>query len=84
MFLFRGITDEAVENRTMQPSFPSITDITIAQLLEGERLLHVVASTALTIEESNALLALVEHYEALVTERQNQEETKHRRDQPGN
>jgi hypothetical protein len=84
MFLFRGITDKAVENRAMQASFPSITDITIAQLLERERSLRVMASTALTIEESNALLALVEHYEALVTERQNQEETEHRRDQPGN
>jgi hypothetical protein len=84
MFLFRGITDEAVENRAMQASFPSITDITIPQLLERERSLRVLASTALTIEESNALLALVEHYETLVTERQNQEETEHRRDRPGN
>jgi hypothetical protein len=84
MFLFRGITDEAVENRAMQASFPSITDLTIAQLLERERSLRILASTALTIEESNALLALVEHYETLVTERQNQEETEHHRDQPGN
>jgi hypothetical protein len=68
----------------MQTRFPSITDITIAQLLERELSLRVMASTALTIEESNALLALVEHYEALATERQNQEETEHRRDQPGN
>jgi hypothetical protein len=75
MFLFRGITDKAVENRAMQGSFPSVTDITIAQLLERERSLRVMASTALTIDESNALLALVEYYEALVTERQNQEET---------
>jgi hypothetical protein len=52
--------------------------------LERERSLRVVASTALTIDESNALLALVEYYEALVTERQNQEETEHRRDQSGN
>ena len=84
MFLFCGITDEAVENRAMQASFPSIADITIAQLLERERSLRILASTALTIEESHALLALVEHYETLVTERQNQEETEHRRDQPGN
>jgi hypothetical protein len=84
MFLFRGITDKAIENRAMQASFPSITDITIAQLLERERSLRVVASTALTIDESNALLALVEYYEALVTERQNQEETEHHRDQSGN
>ena len=84
MFLFRGITDEAVENRAMQASFPSITDITIPQLLERERALRILASTALTIEESNALLALVEYYETLVTERQNQEETEHHRDQPGN
>jgi hypothetical protein len=84
MFLFRGITDEAVENRAMQASFPSITDLTIAQLLERERSLRILASTALTIEESNALLALVEYYETLVTERQNQEETEHHRDQPGN
>ena len=68
----------------MQASFPSITDITIAQLLERERALRILASTALTIEESNALLALVEYYETLVTERQNQEETEHHRDQPGN
>jgi hypothetical protein len=68
----------------MQARFPSITDITIVQLLERERSLRVMASTALTIEESNALLALVEHYEVLVTERQSQEEAEHRRDQSGN
>ena len=33
----------------------------------------MMASTALTIEELTALLALVEHYEALVAERQTQE-----------
>jgi hypothetical protein len=32
----------------------------------------MMASTALTIEESTALLALVDHYEALATEREAQ------------
>lgn len=45
-------------------------DIAIPQLLERERALRILASTALTIEESTGLLTLVEYYEALVTERQ--------------
>jgi hypothetical protein len=53
-------------------SLQSPGDLTVHQLLERERTLRVIASTALTIEESAALLALVEHYESLVTERQAQ------------
>jgi len=48
-------------------------DLTIQQLLERERSLRKMASTALTHEESTALLALVQHYETLVEQRQLQE-----------
>jgi hypothetical protein len=55
-------------------TFPqSPGDIAIPQLLERERALRILASTALTIEESTGLLTLVEYYEALVTERQSQD-----------
>jgi hypothetical protein len=56
----------------MNNNLLSPNDPTVQQLLERERSLRMMASTALTIEESTALLALVEHYEALVTERQSQ------------
>jgi hypothetical protein len=36
-----------------------------------------MASTALTVEESTALLVLVEHYESLATERQTQNKAQH-------
>jgi hypothetical protein len=57
----------------MNSNWQSPIDPTIQQLLERERSLRMMASTALTIEESTALLALVEHYEALVAERQTHE-----------
>jgi hypothetical protein len=52
-------------------------DLTVQQLLERERSLRVMASTALTVEESTALLVLVEHYESLATERQTQNKAQH-------
>ena len=57
----------------MNANLQSPRDLTVPQLLERERSLRAMASTALTIEESTALLALVEHYEGLATERQSQE-----------
>jgi hypothetical protein len=57
----------------MNSNSHSLSDPTVQQLLERERSLRMMASTALTVEESTALLALVEHYEALVAERQSQE-----------
>jgi len=48
-------------------------DLTIQQLLERERSLRKMASTALTREESTALLALVQHYETLVEQRKLQD-----------
>jgi hypothetical protein len=57
----------------MTSNFTSPGDLTIQQLLERERLLRKMASTALTREESTALLALVQHYETLVDQRQRQE-----------
>jgi hypothetical protein len=54
----------------MKTNFQPIGDITDQQLLERERSLRIMASTALTPEEMTALLALAEQYEALVTERQ--------------
>ena len=57
----------------MNSNWQSPIDPTVQQLLERERSLRMMASTALTIEESTALLALVEHYEALVAERQTHE-----------
>jgi hypothetical protein len=49
-------------------------DPTVQQLLERERSLRIMASTALTLEETNTLLGLAEHYESLVTKRQIQEQ----------
>jgi hypothetical protein len=54
----------------MKNKLQSPSDLTVHQLLERERSLRIMASTALTVEESTALLALVDHYEALATERQ--------------
>jgi hypothetical protein len=48
-------------------------DLTIQQLLERERSLRKMASTALTREESTGLLALVQHYETLVEQRKLQD-----------
>jgi hypothetical protein len=53
-------------------------DLTVQQILERERCLRIMASTALTVEESTALLVLVEHYASLATERQIQSETQRR------
>jgi hypothetical protein len=49
-------------------------DPTVQQLLERERSLRIMASTALTLDETNTLLGLAERYESLVTERQIQEQ----------
>ena len=62
----------------MKTNFRLAGDITDQQLLERERSLRMMASTALTPEESNTLLALAEQYEALVTERQIPEASKRR------
>jgi hypothetical protein len=59
----------------MKTNFPT-GDISDQQLLERERSLRMMASTALTPEELTTLLALAEQYEALVTERQAPEEIK--------
>ena len=56
----------------------SLTDLTVQQILERERSLRIMASTALTVEESTALLVLVEHYASLATERQIQSEAQRR------
>jgi hypothetical protein len=53
-------------NDTLQP----LGDLTERQLLERERSLRIMASTALTPEESTALLALAEQYESITTHRQ--------------
>jgi hypothetical protein len=53
-------------------------DLTVQQILERERCLRIMASTALTVEESTALLVLVEHYASLATERQIQSEAQRR------
>jgi hypothetical protein len=54
----------------MKTKFQPTDDITDQELLERERSLRIMASTALTPEELTTLLALAEQYEALVTERQ--------------
>jgi hypothetical protein len=58
----------------MTTNLQSPSGLTVQQLLERERSLRMMASTALTVEESTALLTLVEHYESLVAERQTQQE----------
>jgi hypothetical protein len=57
----------------MTSQFKPAGNLTVQQLLERERALRMLAATALTSKESSALLALVEHYEDLVAERQGQE-----------
>jgi hypothetical protein len=54
----------------MNIDLPSTNDMTIVQLLEQERSLRIMASTALTRAEASALLALAEVYETFATERQ--------------
>jgi hypothetical protein len=57
----------------MKTDSPPPGDLTVLQLLERERLIRVMASSALTTEELNALLALLEQCGSLVSERQGQE-----------
>lgn len=57
----------------MRSHLRSPSNLTVQQLLERERSLRMMASTALTVEELTALLTLVEHYELLVAEHQSQE-----------
>jgi uncharacterized protein YciW len=57
----------------MRSHLRSPSNLTVQQLLERERSLRLMASTALTVEELTALLTLVEHYELLVAEHQSQE-----------
>jgi hypothetical protein len=59
----------------MKTNFQPPGDLTDQQLLERERSLRIMASTALTLEELTTLLALAEQYESLVTERQVLEES---------
>ncbi len=54
----------------MEIIFRPTGDLTDQQLLERERSLRVMASTALSLEELTTLLALAEQYEQLVTGRQ--------------
>jgi hypothetical protein len=54
----------------------STNDLTVLQLLERERSLRIMASTALVSEEASVLLGLAEDYESLVTQRQTMCETK--------
>jgi hypothetical protein len=61
----------------MTSNFVSSGNPTVQQLLERERALRMLAATALTSKESYTLLALVEHYEAMVAERQGQEKRRH-------
>jgi len=58
----------------MNRSVQSTAEPTLHQLLERERSLRIMASTALTVEESAALLALVEHYASLIDRRQLQDD----------
>jgi hypothetical protein len=60
--------------RSMKADSPPPGDPTVLQLLEHERLIRVMASSALTTEELNALLALLEQCGSPVRERQSQEE----------
>ena len=62
----------------MKINLQSPGDLTDQQLLERERSLRIMASTALTLEELTALLALAEQYELLVTERQVPEQSEGR------
>jgi hypothetical protein len=54
----------------------STNDLTVLQLLERERSLRIMASTALVSEEASVLLGLAEDYESLATQRQTMCETK--------
>jgi hypothetical protein len=57
----------------MNTDLSSTNDMTIVQLLERERSLRIMASTALTPAEARALLAIAEDYESFATERQTHE-----------
>lgn len=54
----------------MKIGLQSTNDLTVLQLLERERSLRIMASTALVLEEASVLLGLAEDYESLVTRRQ--------------
>jgi hypothetical protein len=54
----------------MDTHLQSACDLTDGQLLERERSLRIMASTALTLEESTVLLVLAERYESLMAQRQ--------------
>jgi hypothetical protein len=60
----------------MNIGLQSTNDLTVLQLLERERSLRIMASTALVSEEASVLLGLAEDYESLVTQRQTMCETK--------
>ena len=60
----------------MKIGLQSTNDLTVLQLLERERSLRIMASTALVSEEASVLLGLAEDYESLVTQRQTMCETK--------
>jgi hypothetical protein len=59
----------------MKTIFQPTSDLTDQQLVERERSLRIMASTALTLEELTTLLALAEQYGSLATERQVPEES---------
>jgi hypothetical protein len=61
------IVDGPMTTKPRSPNEP-----TIQQLWERERTLRILASTALTLEESTALATLIAYYEALEVERQRQ------------
>jgi hypothetical protein len=54
----------------MKIGLKSTDGLTVLQLLERERSLRIMASTALAAEEAKVLLGLAENYESLVTRRQ--------------
>jgi hypothetical protein len=69
-----GHPAEFVGNAVHESRFAAPGDPTVLKLLEHERLIRVMASSALTTEELNALLALLEQCGSPVRERQSQEE----------
>jgi hypothetical protein len=54
----------------MKIGLKSTDRLTVLQLLERERSLRIMASTALVPEEEKVLLGLAENYASLVTRRQ--------------